>query len=329
MDFLRAIKETAVAAHRRILLPESHDQRILRAAREVMDQGIAKVTLLGDADQVNKQALNLGIDMSDVDVIAPAEDPKYPHYADTLFELRKDKGLTFHEAQELVKNPLYFGTMMVYGGDVDGMVAGSVNTTGDVLRPALQIIKTKQMFKTISGAFLIFVPDCVLGNRGLFVFADCAVNVNPDAQTLAEIGIQAAYTAKNLTRFDPIVSFLSFSTKGSAKHEMVDKVVAAVNIAKNLDPSLEIDGEFQVDAALIPEVGRLKAPGSPAAGRANVLIFPDLQAGNIGYKLVERLGKATAVGPILQGLAKPVNDLSRGCSVADIVNMVAITAVQG
>ena len=328
MDFLSSIKEKAISARKHILLPESSDPRVLKATREITDQKIAKITLLGDEKQVKAQAGNLGINLSDVEILSPQDYPKQASFVETLYNLRKDKGMTLTEAEKLVINPLYFGTMMVYSGEVDGMVAGSLSTTGDVLRPALQIIKTSKMFKTVSGAFLMFVPGCTLGHNGLFVFADCAVNVNPDARTLAEIGIQAAYTAKALTNFSPVISFLSFSTKGSARHEMVDKVVEAVKIAKELDPSLEIDGEFQADAALIEEVARLKAPGSSVAGRANVLIFPDLQSGNIGYKLVERLGRATAVGPILQGLAKPVNDLSRGCNVQDIVDMVAITSVQ-
>ncbi len=328
MDFLSTIKEKAVSAGKHILLPESSDPRVLKAAREIMDQKIAKITLVGDEKQVKEKAENLGVNLSDMEMLSPPDYPKRALFVETLYNLRKDKGMTLPEAEQLLTNPLYFGTMMVYSGQSDGMVAGSLSTTGDVLRPALQIIKTAKMFKTVSGAFLMFVPGCNLGHHGLFVFADCAVNVNPDAPTLAEIAVQAAYTAKSLTNFSPGVSFLSFSTKGSARHEMVDKVVDAVKIAKDLHPSLEIDGEFQVDAALIEEVARLKAPGSSVAGRANVLIFPDLQSGNIGYKLVERLGGATAVGPILQGLAKPVNDLSRGCNVQDIVDMVAITSVQ-
>jgi phosphate acetyltransferase len=275
-----------------------------------------------------KQAADLGIDLSGIDIILPLEDPSLNEFVDTLYRLRKDKGLTLNEAHELMKNPLYFGTMKVYFGAMDGMVAGSLSPTGDVLRPALQIVKTNKLYKTVSGAFLMFVPNCNLGGQGLFVFADCAVNINPDAQTLAEIGLQTAYTAKNLTNMEPIMSFLSFSTKGSAKHEMVDKVIEAVKIAKDLDPSLKMDGEFQADTALIEAIGKQKAPNSSVAGKSNVLIFPDLQSGNISYKLVERLGKAVAIGPILQGLAKPINDLSRGCNVEDIVNLAAITAVQ-
>lgn len=328
MDFLNAIKEKAKLAQKHILLPESGDVRVLKASEKILNQKLAQITLVGEEKQIFRQANDLGIDLSGVNIIFPMEDSNFNEYVGTLYDLRKNKGLTQNEAHELMKNPLYFGTMKVYSGDMDGMVAGSINTTGDVLRPALQIIKMKKSFTTVSGAFLIFVPNCDLGNRGLFVFADCAVNINPDAQTLAEIGLQTAYTTKNLTDMEPIISFLSFSTKGSAKHEMVDKVVEAVKIAKKLDPSLKIDGEFQVDAALIEAVGQQKAPNSSVAGKSNVLIFPDLQSGNIGYKLVERLGKAVAIGPILQGLAKPINDLSRGCNVEDIINMVAITSVQ-
>ena len=328
MDFLDVIKAKARSAPRHILLPESDDRRVLQAANEVMKQGIARITLIGDAQHAQEKAATFGIDVSKFDFITPTTFPKTGYYREVLYDLRKNKLLTLEQAAELVKNPLYFGTMMVYCGDADGMVAGSLSATGDVLRPALQILKTKPGYKSVSGAFLIAVPNSTLGNNGLFVFADCAVNVNPDSQTLAEIGMQSAETARQLGGFTPVVSFLSFSTKGSAKHELVDKVSAAVKIAQTSDPKLALDGEFQADAALIEAVGRLKAPGSPVAGKANVLVFPDLQSGNIGYKLVERLANATAIGPILQGLAKPVNDLSRGCSVADIVNMVAITAVQ-
>ncbi len=328
MDFLEAIKAKARSAPRHILLPESDDLRVLQAADQVLKEGIARVTLIGDGEQVRERAAAHGIDAAKFDFIAPTDFPKTGYYRETLYALRKHKLVTLEQAAELVKNPLYFGTMMVYCGDADGMVAGSLSATGDVLRPALQILKTKPGYNSVSGAFLIAVPNSVLGNNGLFVFADCAVNVSPDSPTLAEIGIQSAETAKQLAGFIPVVSFLSFSTKGSAKHELVDKVSAAVQIAQTSAPDLALDGEFQADAALIEAVGRFKAPGSPVAGKANVLVFPDLQSGNIGYKLVERLANATAIGPILQGLAKPVNDLSRGCSVADIVNMVAITAVQ-
>ncbi len=328
MDFLNVIKAKAISAQQRILLPESSDGRVLKAAREITDQRLAQITLIGDESQLRRQAAELGVGIADVEVISPLEYPKHDQYVETLYQLRKEKGLSLDGAREALNNPLYFGTMMVYSGDMDGMVAGSINTTGNVLRPALQIIKTERRYKAVSGAFLIFVPDCILGEHGLFVFADCAVNVNPDARTLAESGIQAGHTARNLANFEPVISFLSFSTKGSASHETVDKVREAVQIAREMEPALAIDGEFQADAALIPAVGRQKAPGSPVAGKANVLVFPDLQSGNIGYKLVERLAKAVAIGPILQGLAKPVNDLSRGCNSADIVNMVAITAVQ-
>jgi phosphate acetyltransferase len=328
MDVLRHLIERAQSVRKRILLPESGDLRTLQAARAIADQGIASVALLGDAAEVRGNAAKAGLDLSDLPVINPAGYPQFESFAETLYELRQAKGLTRPQAAELLHNPLYFGTMMVYRGEMDGMVAGAINTTGDVLRPALQIIKTGRGFKSVSGAFLISVPDCALGADGLFVFADCAVNINPDAATLAEIGVQAAHTAKNLIGLDPVVAFLSFSTKGSAKHELADKVIEAVRIARELDPSLPIDGELQADAALIEAVGRQKAPGSPVAGQANVLVFPDLQSGNIGYKLVERLAGAAAVGPVLQGLAKPVNDLSRGCQPSDIVNMAAITALQ-
>jgi phosphate acetyltransferase len=328
MDLLTTIKNKAKSTQQRILLPESSDIRVIQAAREITDQKVAKIALVGNQDEVAKKASEAKVDLTGIEIIDPAKCPQHDHYVQTLYEVRKAKGMTLEKAAELIKNPLYFGTLMVYNGDMDGMVAGSLSTTGDVLRPALQIIKTKKPFKTVSGAFLMSVPNCTLGNEGVFVFADCAVNIAPDAQTLAEIGIQAAHTAKALGNFEPVIGYLSFSTKGSAQHEWVDKVVEATKLAKGLDSSLEIDGEFQADAALIESVGRQKAPGSTVAGRANVLIFPDIQSGNIGYKLVQRLGNASATGPILQGLAKPVNDLSRGCNVNDIVNMVAITSVQ-
>ncbi len=328
MDFLNTIKAKAKLAQRHILLPESDDVRVLQAANEVIKQGIAQITLIGEAQEVQEKAAAHGIDVTKFHFISPTAFPKTGYYRETLYALRKHKLVTLEQAAELIKNPLYFGTMMVYCGDADGMVAGSLSATGDVLRPALQILKTKPGYNSVSGAFLIAVPNSVLGSNGLFVFADCAVNVSPDSRTLAEIGMQSAETAQQLAGFTPVVSFLSFSTKGSAKHELVDKVSAAVRLARAGAPNLALDGEFQADAALIEAVGQLKAPGSPVAGKANVLVFPDLQSGNIGYKLVERLANATAIGPILQGLAKPVNDLSRGCGVADIVNMVAITAVQ-
>jgi len=328
MDLLTQIKERAKTAKKRIILPESQDERTLRAARAVTDQKIAEVILIGERAAIDEKAKTLGMALSDIPTIAPLQDPSFEKYVETLYNLRKEKGLSKEQAYELLKNPLYFGTMKVYADEADGMVAGAINTTGDVLRPALQIIKTHPLFKSVSGAFLMMVPHCAFGHNGLFVFADCAVNINPDARTLAEIGIQAAYTARNLGGFEPVVGFLSFSTKGSAKHELVVKVVEAVAIAKTFDLTLQIDGELQLDAALVPVVGKQKAPNSPVAGKANVLVFPDLQSGNIGYKLVERLANAVAVGPILQGMAKPVNDLSRGCNVDDIVNMVAITAVQ-
>ena len=266
--------------------------------------------------------------MSRVTVIDPQYSETYDEYVEELVKIRQHKGLTVDEAKELIKDPLYYGTMMVKMGHADGLVAGAISSTGNVLRPALQIIKTAPGISVVSSCFVMEVLYKEYGHNGILLFADCAVNPNPNAEQLAEIAITSAKTGKDLVGLDPKVAMLSFSTKGSASHEYVDKVVEATNIAKQLEPSLSIDGELQADAALVESVGKLKAPDSKVAGNANILVFPDLQSGNIAYKLVERLGNAVAVGPICQGIAKPVNDLSRGCSVDDIVNVVAITAVQ-
>jgi phosphate acetyltransferase len=249
-------------------------------------------------------------------------------YANGFYELRKNKGVTIEQAEKTVKDPMYFGTMMVKLGHADGLVSGAVHTTGDLLRPGLQVIKTAQGISTVSSFFIMLVPDSTYGSNGMFLFSDCAVNPNPTAEQLAAIAISTAETAKNLCSMEPKVAMLSFSTKGSADHELVEKVRKATDIAKQLRPDLQIDGELQLDAAIVQKVAEQKAPGSSVAGQANVLIFPDLQSGNIGYKLVQRLAKAEAIGPVCQGFAKPINDLSRGCNVEDIVNVVAVTAVQ-
>jgi phosphate acetyltransferase len=261
-------------------------------------------------------------------IVNPEKDANMETYANLLFEIRKNKGMTIEEARKLAKDPLYLGCLMIKNGDADGELAGARNTTGNVLRPAFQIVKTKPGISVVSGALLMFTPTPQYGENGLLVFADCAVNPNPTAPELAEIAVSTAETARNICGFEPKVAMLSFSTKGSAKHELVDKVVEATRLAKAMHPELQIEGEIQADAALVPSIGQSKAPGSAIAGHANVLVFPDLQAGNIGYKMVERFSGAQAVGPILQGMAAPINDLSRGCSVDDIVSMVAITANQ-
>ncbi|NLP37031.1 MAG: phosphate acetyltransferase [Firmicutes bacterium] len=326
MGIMQKIAEKAKKLDKTIVLPEGTEERIIQAAAIITQKGLAKIVLIGAPEKIKETAGDL--DLSQVNIVDPENYNKTEAYVEQLVELRKHKGMTPELARQTLKNPLYLGAMMVKMGDVDGMVAGAINTTGDVLRPALQIIKTAPGISVVSGSFIMELPEKTYGDDGVFIFADCAVNPNPDASQLAAIAVASAQTARALTGMEPKVAMLSFSTKGSAKHELVDKVVEATGLAKEIDPELMIDGELQADAALVESVGQLKSPGSPVAGRANVLVFPDLQAGNIGYKLVQRLANAKAVGPICQGLAKPVNDLSRGCSVDDVVDVVAITAVQ-
>lgn len=329
MTAIEKIKAKAKANVQHIVLPEGTEPRTVQASAKILAEGIATVTLLGNPEEVRKVAAETNTDLTGVNIIDPATSEKSAAYAEFLYELRKAKGMTLEQANELVtKNSLYYGAVMLKSGDVDGMVAGAINSTGNVLRPALQIIKTAPGIKVVSSCFIMELPDKKWGDNGVMVFGDCAVIPNPTAEELAAIAIASADSGKRLVDIDPRVAMLSFSTKGSAKHENVTKVQEATTMVKELSPDLQLDGELQADAALVESVGQLKSPGSKVAGHANVLVFPDLGAGNIGYKLVQRLAGATAIGPIIQGLAKPVSDLSRGCSVDDIVSVVAITAVK-
>ena len=333
MDILQQMLKRAQANPQRIVLPEGDEPRTLEAANLLLKDKVAKLILIGDPAVIRQMAQEKNYEYilseeSELTIMDPLTDPKMPEYANLLFELRKAKGMTLEQATEKVKDPLYLGCLLIKNGDADGELAGARGTTADTIRPAFQILKTRPGVHIVSGAFLMFTPAKQLGEDGFLVFADCAVNPCPNAQELAEIAVTTAETAKALGGIEPRVAMLSFSSKGSAKHELVDKVLEATCIAHEMAPDLALDGELQLDAALVESVGKQKAPGSAVAGKANVLVFPDLQAGNIGYKLVERFSGADAVGPILQGIAAPVNDLSRGCKVQDIVQMVIITANQ-
>jgi len=328
MEILKRVYQNSQKYQKKIVLPEGTEHRTLRAVEIILNQKLAQIILLGNPDEINQIASEIGANIEGAVLVDPTTDPRRELYANIMMDIRKSKGLTREEALSLLNDPLYFAPLMIKNGDADGELAGAINATGDVLRPAFQYIKTLPGVSVVSGAFLMFVNDPHFGHDGILVFADCAVLPEPDERQLAEIAVTTAKTAKAIVGMDPRVAMLSFSTMGSAQHPMVDKVVNATRIAREMDPELKIDGEMQLDAALIPDVGRLKAPNSEVAGRANILVFPSLEAANIGYKLVQRLGKAEAVGPILQGMAAPINDLSRGCSVSDIVNMVAITANQ-
>ncbi|MDL2257397.1 phosphate acetyltransferase [Bacteroidales bacterium OttesenSCG-928-I14] len=329
MDLMQDIIDRAKANKQRIVLPEGTEERTLHAADRLTADGVANIILVGNPDEVMRLAegYNLKHIRRDM-IIDPVNHDKKEEYALLLAELRKKKGMTIEAARELAEDPLYLACLMIKAGDADGEIAGAQNTTGDVLRPALQIIKTSPGISVVSGAFLMFTKAEEYGEDGLLVFADCAVMPNPNAQELAEIAVATAKTTKAIANIEPRVAMLSFSTYGSAKHELIDKVTEATRIAKEMAPEFMIDGELQADAALVPKVGNSKAPGSPVAGKANVLVFPNLECGNISYKLVQRLGNAEAVGPILQGMAAPVNDLSRGCSIDDIYKLVAICANQ-
>ena len=329
MELVEQLITRAKANRQRIVLPEGTEERTLKAANQILTDEVADLILIGNPAEIAEKAMQWGLgNISKATIINPENHPRQEEYAQLLFQLRQKKGMTIEQARELVKNPLYLGCLIIKNSDADGQLAGARNTTGDVLRPALQIIKTSPGITCVSGAMLLLThaPEC--GDNGVLVMGDVAVTPVPDANQLAQIAVCTARTAQAVAGITPRVAMLSFSTKGSAKHEVVDKVVEAFNIAKEMDPNLLIDGELQADAALVPSVGQSKSPGSPIAGKANVLVVPSLEVGNIGYKLVQRLGHATAVGPILQGIARPVNDLSRGCSIEDVYMMVAITANQ-
>ena len=330
MDLINEIVERAKASRQRIVLPEGPEERTLTAADRVLAEGVADLIILGNPTEIKAVAAKLGLQNIDkATIIDPENHPKKEEYAQLLAELRKKKGMTIEEARKLVLDPLYLGCLIIKAGDADGQLAGARNTTGNVLRPALQIIKTAPGITCVSGGMLLITKAKQYGENGVLVVGDVAVTPVPDAEQLAQIAVCTARTAEAVAGFkDPRVAMLSFSTKGSATHEVVDKVVEATRLAKEMDPALKIDGELQADAALVPSVGESKAPGSAIAGHANVLIFPSLEVGNIAYKLVQRLGDADAVGPVLQGIARPVNDLSRGCSVDDVYKMIAITANQ-
>lgn len=329
MELLDHIKQNAKKHNKRIVLPEGYEERTIKAADIAIEEGLAQIILIGDQDEIHSHALKLGLkNISKATIINPESHAKKDHYIDMMVELRKNKGLTKEEASKLIEDPLYLGVMMIKNGDADGEVSGADHSTGDVLRPAFQIVKTAPGISVVSGAFIMILPDKNFGENGVIIFADGAVHPDPNENELAEIAVATAHTATAICGFEPRIAMLSFSTKGSAKHEMVDKVVNATNIARKMAPELHIDGELQADAALIEAIGKSKAPGSLIAGKANVLIFPDLNSGNIAYKLVQRLAHAEAIGPVLQGMAAPINDLSRGCSVNDIVSMIAITSNQ-
>lgn len=325
MDFIKNIRERAKASQKTIVLPEGSDERVISAAEIIAREKIAKVVVLAEKENLEASGK---LESLGVQILNPKTSPKSEEYANLLYELRKNKGMTLDKARELVEDPIWYGVLMVKNGDVDGMVGGAITATSDIFRPAFQIVKTAPGISVVSSAFMMIVPNCELGSAGHILFADCAINPNPDSEQLAGIAISTANTWKSLMEDEPRIAMLSFSTKGSAQNELVDKVAEATKILKQQAPNLLADGELQADAALVPQVAKLKAPDSQVAGRANVLIFPDLNAGNIGYKLVQRLAKATAIGPISQGLAAPINDLSRGCNADDIVNVVAITCLQ-
>ena len=328
MSFIETLKEKAKKDIKTIVLPEATDIRVLEAADKIGKEEFAKVILVGNEDEVVKKAKENNLDISKAKIVDPETSENIERYTETFYELRKAKGMTEEEAKNKMKDPVYFGMMMVKCEDADGLVSGAAHSTADTLRPALQILKTAPGTKLVSAFFLMVVPDCEYGENGVFIFADSGLNENPDSDKLSEIAISSAKSFKQLVGKEPKIGMLSYSTYGSAKSELTEKVIEATRLLKEKAPELKADGELQLDAAIVPEVGKSKAKGSEVAGYCNTLIFPDLNSGNIGYKLVQRLGKAEAYGPLCQGIAKPVNDLSRGCSSDDIVGVVAITSVQ-
>ena len=327
MNLIDKIKLNATQINKRIVLAEGEEERNLRAADIVLEKGYAGIILLGNKAKIEAQAAEWGLkNIAKAEIIDPMDNPKKDFYAEMLCEIRKKKGMTMEEALKLVEDPLYLATLLIKNGDADGEVTGAQHATGDVLRPAFQIVKTLPGISVVSGAFIMCFPDKKWGDDGIMVFADCAADPNTDENKLAQIAVVTAQTARTIAGIEPRVAMLSFSTKGSAKHELVDKVVNATRIAKEMAPDLLIDGDLQADAAIIPEVAAKKAPGSPVAGKANVLVFPSLETGNIAYKLVQRMAGADAIGPIMQGMAAPINDLSRGCDAEEVYQMSIITA---
>ena len=328
MSFIEQIKKRAKKEIKTIVLPEATDERVLKATQIIKNEGYAKVVLIGNKERIEQIAKEKNIDIEGTKIVDPEKSERTKEYAKELFELRKAKGMTEEQAQQLVLDPVYFGMMMVKLNKADGLVSGAVHSTSDTLRPALQILKTAPGTKLVSAFFVMVVPNCEYGSNGTFIFADSGLNEEPDSEKLSEIAISSSKSFKQLIEEEPKVAMLSYSTYGSAHSASTEKVVEATKLVKEKEPELLVDGELQLDAAIIPEVAEFKAKGSPLKGKANVLVFPDLGAGNIGYKLVQRLAKAEAYGPLCQGIAKPVNDLSRGCSSEDIAGVIAITAVQ-
>lgn len=329
-DLFKRLEDKAIADKQRIILPESTEPRTMQAADKILANGVADIILIGDAKEIASKAAELGLqNIGKARIVDPNDEQANEKYAQTFYELRKKKGVTLEDARKKIKDPLYLGCLLIKHGEADGQVAGAQNTTGNVLRAAFQVLKTAPGVSAVSGAFIMLMPDgSPYGENGIMVFADCAVIPDPDAKQLAQIAVSTNETAKTLAGINPHIAMLSFSTKGSASHEKVDKVVEATKLAKEMCPELDIDGEMQADAAIVPSVAATKAPGSHVAGKANVLVFPDLGVGNIAYKLVQRIAGATAVGPVLQGLAAPVNDLSRGCSPEDIYKTILLTCNQ-